>query len=81
MTYEHVKKIVNAWDPIDLLSAHCPPDEYSVECKKIVESLTATASAQEIGLIIYSIFTESFGSDVFIKSINECIDVAQKLLK
>ena len=39
MNYENVKKIIDEWDPIGLLALGCPPNEYDLEIKLIVNQL------------------------------------------
>jgi hypothetical protein len=75
-----VSQIINEWDPIDLLS-HAPTDEYEIEIKLIIDSLEKSRTTDELANNIYEIFSKRFGTDVFTKQYQECIEVAKKLLQ
>lgn len=77
-----VKKIVDKWDPIELLAMHAPPDEYDSESKKVYNLAVAnpTISTLELGEIIYTVFIKSFGNDVFTNTLEECKEVANDIL-
>lgn len=76
-----IEKIINKWDPIDLISSYAPRDEYQYEiyllndwyCNNIVD-LTGLANA------IYNIFIHSFGKDVFCKTYDDCKKVAMDIV-
>lgn len=74
-----IKKIINDWDPIDLLS-HAPDDEYHSEIKEIEKLLETTKSYTDLAEGIYNIFITFFGNNTFKKSKFECILIAQKIL-
>lgn len=79
--FEIIKKIVDDWDPIGLLAAHCPPDEYDLETIEIVNYLTLNIQINDLSTKIYEIFVEFFGIDVFDKTEEECKVVADKIIK
>ncbi|MHB1453781.1 MAG: DUF1871 family protein [Saccharofermentanales bacterium] len=79
MDFSKVKKIIDNWDPIELLAMHCPQDEYDDISKEIGNS--NIIDANELGNFIYSAFSKSFHSNIFTKDLWECIDIANKILK
>ena len=74
-----VKKIIDDWDPIDLLF-HAPKDEYHSEIEEIQYLLSATDDSAELAEGIFNVFLESFGKEIFNKSKEECKQIAQTLL-
>jgi hypothetical protein len=70
-----VKDVIDEWDPIELLS-FCPPDEYKMEIESVTTNILKETSEDDLARKIHSIFTKSFGSDVFTKDIDECRKVA-----
>ncbi|MCT4583779.1 MAG: DUF1871 family protein [Peptostreptococcaceae bacterium] len=76
----HIKNIINKWDPIDLLDC-CPDDEYSGEISKIEKIIQGgETDIDNLAKNIWDIFTENFSSDVFEKDLNECKIIAKNLL-
>ena len=76
---DFVKKVIDEWDPIDLLS-HAPDDEYHSEIEEIRYLLQMTDDSAELAEGIFNVFIESFGKDTFKKSKGECERIAQILL-
>lgn len=76
---DFVKRIIDEWDPIDLLS-HAPDDEYHSEIAEIGELLNLSKDFSELAEGIYQVFSNSFGKDVFCKSRSECAMIAQKII-
>ena len=70
---ERIKKIIDEWDPIDLLP-FAPPDEYDYEINKIY-------SVIEDKVNIYNVFKKTFGEDVFLNTIEDCMIVADSILQ
>ena len=77
MDFDFVKKYIDIWDPIDLLS-HAPSDEYDEESAKISNLLK---KGNDLGKVIFEIFNESFGSQSFSKTLAECEELAQQMIK
>ena len=75
-----VKSVIDAWDPIGLFS-HAPDDEYHSEIEEIERLLSVMNESNELASGIYKIFVESFGADIFVKSYEECKQIAHMLLK
>ena len=79
MNYNQIKDIINGWDPVNLLET-APLDEYSYEISKIYDFICKEKITVDIlANNIYQIFLESFG-DVFIKSKEDCIVIADKIV-
>ena len=76
---ELVKRIINEWDPIDLLS-HAPKDEYLSEIVEIQNLLKKTDNLGELADGIWKIFVNSFSEEIFNKNKEECIHIARALL-
>ena len=76
---DFVKRIIDEWDPIDLLF-HAPDDEYHSEIEEIGYLLHMTDDSVELAEGIFNVFVESFGKDTFNKSKEECEHIAQILL-
>ena len=76
---DFVKRVIDEWDPIDLLF-HAPDDEYHSEIEEIRHLLSETGDFANLADGIYNVFVKSFGIDTFNKSKEECIQIAQTLL-
>lgn len=76
---DFVKRIIDEWDPIDLLS-HAPDDEYHSEIEAVQNLTRVTKDSDELAEGIFEVFLESFGREVFNKSKDECKRIAQSLL-
>jgi len=80
MEFIILKEIIDEWDPIGLLETHSPLDEYDGETQKILSQISDDMNEFDIATIIYNVFLASFNETVFLKSTNECIIVAKKVL-
>ncbi len=82
LSYTDIKSIIDEWDPIELLITHAPPDEYDCETKEIFDTILKNhkISANELTNIIFRVFTNNFGSDTFTKDVEECQEIAEKIL-
>lgn len=83
VTYQPVKEIIDTWDPIHLLSMHCPPDEYDIEIKLIYQKISHMKhiSKEKLAEIIYHVFLQGFGNDLFCYPIHDCNVIAAFILK
>ena len=77
MNFEIIKKVIDKWDPIDLLD-HAPPDEYDIESREIL--LKFQHSIEQNGMVIYEVFSKAFGM-TFTKSVDECVSIAKKKME
>lgn len=79
---ETITKIINDWDPIGLFPM-APKNEYVIEIKRIYEYILKNQNLQIITLaeVINQIFMQTFGADVYDENIEQCILVAEKILK
>ena len=76
MDYNIIKKRINEWDPVNLLS-FSPEDEYDIEIQEIYDLFEAEET--KLGLVIYTIFKNYFGAS-FTKDKKDCFSVAKKIL-
>ena len=79
MNYNKVKTVIDNWDPIELLT-YAPKDEYALECKKIYNLITSNTSVEFIARTIFTVFAQSFGKELFNKTLKECTVIAKKIL-
>lgn len=78
-TFKVVKKIVNEWDPVDLLSIDCPEDEYEFEIQQIVSATRSLNNVEELAGKINEILYKAFEEDF--KKSKDCLMIADKILK
>ena len=78
---EKVTQVINEWDPLGLFP-YAPKDEYDLEIKELVKFLEncENCSVDYLGNIIYKLFSSTLGDDIFIQSLEECIEIAKKIL-
>lgn len=77
--HDKIEKIINEWDPIDLLPIF-PPDEYRDEILEVIELLKKAIDIDELAKGIEKIFSDNFGEDVFKKTYEDCLIIAKRLL-
>ncbi|BCN29446.1 DUF1871 family protein [Anaeromicropila herbilytica] len=79
---EGIAQIVNKWDPIDLFPM-APKDEYSREIQLIKNIIkdNIQITEEELALEICQVFSKRFGSDVFTYKIEDCLQIADLILK
>lgn len=58
-----VKKVIDEWDPLELLAMNCPDDEYDTEISDIVKLLPNVKSIDELSIGIHKVFVKWFGQD------------------
>lgn len=75
-----VKKIIDNWDPVELLAIHSPPDEYDSETQKIIDTIV-NENGDEVAQIIQDVFINAFGNDTFTKSLDECRVIAKEIIE
>ena len=79
---EIITKIINDWDPIGFFPM-APKDEYVIEIKKIYEYVSANQNlqVQTLAEAINEIIVKSFGADVYDQNMEQCMLIAEKILK
>lgn len=79
---KNIEKIINAWDPLGFFPM-APKDEYADEIRKIHEFVCSNDNLQILTLaqMINSIFLEAFGADVYDEDMEQCMQIAEKILK
>ena len=75
----YIKKIIDRWDPMDLLVC-APSDEYHSEIIEIEDLFNMSKNISELTEGIYKVFVRSFGEDNFCKTRAECAVIAQKII-
>ncbi len=75
----YVKKIIDDWDPIGLLS-HAPDDEYQTEIEEIQQLLKISDDTEILSEGIFCIFDKAFGKDIFLNSREDCERIARILI-
>lgn len=78
MTFDVVKKIVDEWDPLQLLAICCPRDEYDDISRKICE---CEGDYRQLGKQIYEIFLDAFGKNSFDETLDACQNIAKTILE
>ena len=78
-TFEVIQKIINEWDPLDLLTIDCPDDEYEFEIKRIASATLNENNAEKLAGKINDILYKAFEGDF--KKKNDCSMIADKILK
>jgi hypothetical protein len=76
---DRVKKIIDEWDPSNLLS-HAPDDEYDLEIRKITELLPTLKNTDELAVVIQNVFNQCFGNDFFDYDYNIYLSIARKIM-
>jgi deoxyhypusine synthase len=74
-----VWKVINEWDPLKKMD-ECEIDEYKHEINRIASVYKDSENTKELAEAIYDIFSKSYNEE-FDQSVEECIEVAEKLLK
>lgn len=77
--YNRIAKIINQWDPANLLCCGCPNDEYEMEIYKIIEALKLDIDAVSLARRIENIFEETFENNLYITK-NDSYKIAVKCL-
>ena len=72
MRYIEVKTIIDEWDPLNLWSCMCPPDEYDSEIVEIRDKAMKCNDVAQLGKFIQ----DTCGK----KDINECNSIAERIL-
>ena len=76
----NIKEIIDTWDPIGLFP-FCPDDEYHSEISQIEAFLSEPRAEKDLGEYTFAQFTESFGANIFQRSMTECHIIARKILE
>ena len=79
--FKRIKNIIDAWDPIELLVIHCPPDEYDEISHELDKTIANGVDVDALTDSIFILFEQAFGAPTFNKSLDECRKIAQKILK
>ena len=77
-SFHTIKKIINEWDPYDLLSIGAPHDEYEMEIEEIIFRIKDKNNIEDNAAIISDVFSNSFNDYTFF-TVENCIDIAKKI--
>lgn len=78
---DKVKRIIDEWDPLDLLAMHCPGNEYDDISFLISQKVKSFADVEKLAEYIYNLFVYEFGVPTFDKNLDECRMVAKKIIE
>lgn len=78
--FDKVKTVIDEWDPIELLSIHCPSDEYDEISMELSQILICNIDIELLGKEIYNIFVQAFGIPTFDENMDECKIIAQRIM-
>lgn len=62
--YPIVKRRIDEYDHLGLLSGGCPADEFDMESRLVAARISTGSSVQEIAGILAEVFTAQFGETV-----------------
>ena len=80
MKISTVWKVINEWDPINKLDG-ISIDEYKHEINRIASlHKNDVKSPEQLAKVIHDIFSRNYGEKEFKSSVDECLEVAAKLL-
>ena len=74
---EIVTKVINEWDPYDLIRGGAPDNEFAHEVAQIATKVHEINSPTELAEVISKVFSMSFGPEWF--SVTACMQVACQL--
>ncbi len=76
-----IAQIINEWDPLGFFPM-APSDEYSSEITQIFEYISQNKNLQiqQLAQVINEIFLASFGQEIYKEDLNQCEEVARKIL-
>jgi hypothetical protein len=59
----HLRELVTKHDPIGLIAAGAPLDEYDMESSSVLPRISPGQTVDEIIDLVYDVFTKYFGTD------------------
>ena len=78
--FSEIKKVIDEWDPIELLVIHCPNDEYDDISLELAHKITDNFTVEYVAREIYYLFVQAFGTPTFNKTLDECKVAALKII-
>lgn len=80
MKISTIWRIINSWDPMDKIDGiHI--DEYRHEINRIAITYNDVENSEKLAKGIHDVFTNRYGQEKFKYSIEECLEIAEKLMK
>jgi hypothetical protein len=80
ITVNIIEKALIEWDPIGLFP-FAPKDEYRDESVSVYKVIGQSSDAVKVAYAVHSVFLNSFGKNTFPLSIDECMGVAESIVK
>ena len=76
-----ITQIINEWDPLEFFPM-TPSDEYSTEIQQIFEYISQNKNLHiwQLAQVINEIFLASFGQEIYKEDLNQCEEIARKIL-
>ena len=78
--FDKVKETIDKWDPVDLLAMHCPDNEYDEISFLISKAVQTSKDVESLANYIYNLFVYAFGVPTFNKNMEECRNIAKKIM-
>ena len=66
--FDKVKAVIDEWDPIELLSIHCPSDEYDEISMELSQILMCNVDVDVLSVEIYNLFVQAFETSTLKKA-------------
>ena len=66
--FDKVKAVIDEWDPIELLSIHCPSDEYDEISMELSQILMCNVDVDLLSVEIYNLFVQAFETSTLKKA-------------
>jgi len=76
--YDKIFQIISEWDPVGLINAGAPYDEYSIEAKAIFRRIDSIENHEQLAKLIQNVFQEKMEIELDIKS---CLRISSKMWK
>lgn len=80
ITVDIIEKALIEWDPIGLFP-FAPKNEYRDESVSIYKTIGQSSDVVKVAEAVHSVFLKSFGKNTFSMSIDECMGVAESIVK
>ncbi|WP_256762178.1 hypothetical protein [Cohnella sp. WQ 127256] len=82
--FSSVKAIINEWDPAQLLTIHCPEDEYHSEIREICRYIEMNDDknlySKDMGANLHKIFKDYLGNE-FQETEEKSVEISKKIIE
>lgn len=76
---EVITRMLNEWDPYDLVRGGAPDDEFAREAAQISVKISEIITPMQLAEVISEVFSKAFASEPYF-SVDACLPVASRLL-